>query len=273
MVRAKELKLQALKEEKDRLNLAKQSEKDEDESDCLRPRRLSYTLTSPIFESDMLPRISADSSESDKDTVVDGPASMQSIQSITSDFDGNLSNKSEKDLRNEIDKRSTTPASSIYEEFIEPQVNTHLRDLIEKQKQEYLVAMETLKNKFTNEQEDLMVALQSNMLITSTPLNSSMAESVRTEDEDFTAFKTALQSQSLSLEEKTIVNDEDAKVSHKRINCWFGIFFSFRKLSDESLNSHQRLRPWFPCQTTLENNLRSGAHEEYSRDPPTCTQP
>lgn len=166
---------------------------DDEEDGAHRSRRDSYTLSSPIFSSDMLPKISTESSES-LDTVV-------SFQSIVDEND-----KSLKDLRNEIDKRSTA-SSSVYDS--EPQCNNHLRELIERQKQEYLRAMETLKAKFTNEQHDLLVNLESNVIVTSTPLNSSMAPSITTDDEGFTEFKSCLQVQSLSQEEKTLVNDCD----------------------------------------------------------------
>jgi hypothetical protein len=166
--------------------------------DSLHPRRLSYTLTSPIFDSNLLPKISADTSESDSDL----------------DEDLSISNKSEKDVRNEIDKRST----STYENFFEIQNSNHLKNLIEKQKHEYLVALEALRNKFTNEQNNLMIDLKGNLLTTSTPLNSSISPS--TEDEEFTAFKTALQSQSFSFEEKTILNEEDVQVTFTiKFNC------------------------------------------------------
>jgi hypothetical protein len=149
----------------------------------------------------MLPQIiSIDSSESEIDTVIDGLDSLQSEE---------FNDKSSKDLKNAFE-RSATPLSN-YESNIEPQVNYHLKDLIEKQKREYLNAMESLKNKFTNEQHELLMNIQSNLLVTSTPLNSTIM-TCTTDDEDFTAFKTCLQSQSHSVEEKTIVNDIDAKV-------------------------------------------------------------
>lgn len=199
-----------MKEEKDRENIAKQSARDE--NDSLRSRKLSFTLSSPTFTSDFLPKISIETSESDKETVVDGPMSPKSIES---EIDVNAVDKSSKDLKNEIDKRSLTPAFPIYETAIVPQVNNQLKDLIDRQKQEYLFAMEILKNKFTAEQHDLLMNFQSNLLVTSTPLNASMAPT--TDDEDFTAFKTCLQSQSVSLEEKTIVNEQDLKVNASQL--------------------------------------------------------
>lgn len=208
-MRAKELKLQKQKEEKDSKNLAKQLEEDEAaKASEMGPRRLSYTLTDGVFDSTVLPKISVDSSESDKNTVVDG-----SLQSIITDFDENANDKSSKDLKNEIDKMSITPASSIYQEVIEPQVNSKLKDLIERQKQEYLAAMDRLKHKFTSEQHELLTNFHSNF-VTSTPLNSSAVNNSveETSDDDFAEFKTALQSQSLITEEKTLVNDDDAKV-------------------------------------------------------------
>lgn len=132
-----------------------------------------------------------------------------SPKSIASEVDENAADKSSKDLKNEIDKRSLTPASSIYETALVPHINNQLKDLIDKQKEEYLFAMEVLKNKFTSEQRDLLLNFQSN-LVTSTPLNASVAPT--TDDEDFTAFKTCLQSQSVSLEEKTLINEQDVKV-------------------------------------------------------------
>lgn len=210
LVRAKELKLQKLKEEKDSKNLAKLQKDEADRISAMGPRRLSYTLTDGqnIFDSTVLPKISVDSSESDKNTVIDG-----SLQSIITDFDENANDKSSKDLKNEIDKMSITSASSVYQEVIEPQVNLKLKDLIERQKQEYLAAMDQLKHKFTSEQHELLTNFHSNF-VTSTPLNSSVLyNSVEeTSDDEFTAFKTALQSQSFNAEEKTLVNDDDAKV-------------------------------------------------------------
>lgn len=216
IVKLKEAKFEKQKEDKNRENVAKQaeSEKDsrKDETD-FRPRRNSYTLSSPTFASNLLPKISVDSSESDKNTVVVGAMSHAS-QSAESDIYDSANDKSSKDLQNSIDKRAITPASSVYQEVIEPQVNNQLKELIERQKREYLVAMETLKNKFTKEQHQLLMDFQSNLLTTSTPLNTSMVPSIvdGASDEDFTEFKTCLQSRSLSLEEKTIVNDHDAKV-------------------------------------------------------------
>lgn len=205
LVRLFELKLQKTKEKKtkkEQENIAKQTTL---EVDGIKPqRRGSYNVSSPTFTSDMLPKISAESqSESDKETVVDGFESLQS----------EFTEKSSKDLQNEFDKRSATPVS-LYERIIEPQVNNQLKDLIEKQKREYLIAMETLKNKFTNEQHELLMNIQSNLLVTSTPLNNSADNS--TDDEDFTLFKTCLQSQTHSgeVEEKTIVNETDTKVNY-----------------------------------------------------------
>lgn len=204
LVRAKELKYQKQKEEKDRENIAKQSELDEEDG-VNRSRRNSYTLSSPTFSSYMLPKISTESSESDKETVVDG---FTSLQSTDMDLD---ESKSSKDLKNEIDKLSTT-ASSIYESVNQPQVNNQLKELIEKQKQEYLNAMDELKNKFSNEQQQLLFSL-STLQISSTPLNCSEMVEAATDDEEFAEFKTCLQSRSISIEEKTIVDDHDAKVS------------------------------------------------------------
>ena len=157
-------------------------------------RRNSYTLTSPTFTSDELPKIST-SSESDISTVVDG-----NCESFQSEF----TEKSSKDLQNEIDKRSTATYES--------EASSKLTDLIEKQKREYLQIMETLKNKFTSEQHDLLMKIQTNLLVvSSTPINNSLI-TVTTDDEEFSEFKTCLQSQSLSLDEKTISNENDAKV-------------------------------------------------------------
>lgn len=204
------MKYQMRKAEKDRENIAKQAA--QEETGLMGKRRGSYTLTSPIFASEMLPKISVESSESDMETVIDGPLSLLSIES---EIDENATDKSSKDLRNEIDKIST-PTPSLYDSVIEPQVNNQLKDLIEKQKLEYLRAMEALKSKFTSEQQDLMTCLQSNLVpITSTPLNNNSILTCATDDEDFTEFKTCLQSQSQSqesIDEKTIVNDHDAKV-------------------------------------------------------------
>lgn len=196
----KERKLLELKEKKNMENIAKQSAQDDEGS--VRTRRGSYTLSSPIFESSLLPKISStESSESDKDTVVDGPLSLCSVDSELNEND-----KSSKDFKNEIDKRSSV--SALYDAEIATKVNYQLRELIDKQKQEYLKAMESLKNKFTEEQQELIVRLQSNVVpVTSTPLDASIVTC--TDDEDFTEFKTCLQSQSQCIEEKTIVNEDD----------------------------------------------------------------
>lgn len=200
------MKWQKRKEEKDRENIAKQIASDE--AGSMGSRRGSYTIVSPFFTALELPLIHSETSESDKNTVVDGPVSLESISSEIFD---NATDKSSKDLKNEIDRRST-PAPSLYEAVFEPQANNQLKDLIEKQKQEYLKAMDNMKNKFTNEQQELIMNLQSNIAaVTSTPLNHSILTQC-TSDEDFTEFRTCLQSQSQSLEEKTIVNDHDAKV-------------------------------------------------------------
>lgn len=252
------MKYQMRKEEKDRENIAKQAA--QDEIGLMGRRRGSYTLSSPIFDSDMLPKIiSIESSESDKETVIDGPISLLSMES---EIDDNAADKSSKDLRNEIDKISTTPTPSLCESVIEPQVNNQLKNLIEKQKLEYLKAMEALKSKFTSEQQDLLTCLQTNLVpITSTPLNNNSILTCATDDEDFTEFKTCLQSQSQSqesIEEKTIVNDHDAKVIKFKLHM--NNLFTSRLFSDQSCNNHQRLLSWLSNTTTDEDNLCSRAY-------------
>lgn len=203
------MKWQKRKEEKDRENIAKQSANEHQEP--IRARTSSYTLLNPTFAANLLPTVSIETSDSDKETVVDGPLSMQSF---ASEVDENAADKSSKDLKNELDRSTTTPRSPFFESPIVPQVNFQLKELIEKQKREYLQAMEALKNKFTNEQHDLIMSIQSNLLVTSTPLNSSVIPCTSDDESEFTEFKTCLRSQSLSIEEKTIVNSHDAQVSY-----------------------------------------------------------
>lgn len=213
------MKWQKRKEEKDRENIAKQLVNNISQP-TMRPRSGSYTELKPTFAVNLLPKIAIETSDSDKETVVDGPASMQSFTSVV---DESAADKSSKDLKNEIDRRSTAPASPFYESSLVPKVNHQLKDLIEKQKQEYLMAMEALKNKFTSEQHDLLMNIQSN-LVTSTPLDNSCVPCSEDEDEEFTEFKTCLRSQSISLGDKTMVNDDqDAKVS---FNIQFQTFLS-----------------------------------------------
>ncbi|CRK95520.1 CLUMA_CG008989, isoform A [Clunio marinus] len=213
IVKTKEKKWLERKEIKDRQNAEKQNNNDDHQIDSrlgsMGPRRGSYILNSPIFASTILPQINIESSESDKDTVVDGQISL-----MTEDTDL-ISLKTSKDLQNEIDKRSGTPASSAFES-IEAEVNNQLRDLIDKQKREYLQAMEVLKNKFKSEQQQLLLKLQTDMIpVTSTPMENNSLMTC-TDDEEFTNFKTCLQTQS-SLEEKTITNENDVKIEAANI--------------------------------------------------------
>lgn len=207
IVREKQIKFERkAKEAKDQHNIAKQSAQLEDDGSKHIVRRGSYTLSSPIFTPENLPKISSMEStdSSDKDTIVTGP---MSLQSDVSEF----TEKSSKDMQNEMDKRSTT--SSVCDSIESSKMNAQLKSLIENQKMEYLAVMESLKNKFTTEQHELLMNLQSNLLVTSTPLNSSMM-TCGTDDAEFTEFKTCLQSQSQSIEEKTIVNEADVKVKN-----------------------------------------------------------
>lgn len=207
------------KEAKNLENKAKQSAndsvKDEIDNTGMGDRSGSYILLSPVFGSNILPN--ADSESTDKENPLENPEEnvdvIYQLQPLQSEASKCEIDKSSKDLKNEIDKRASTPAS-VYSSVYEPQVSNQLRQLIDKQKMEYLKAMEVLKQKFTEEQQQLLTDLETSIApITSTPLNNNSIITITTDDdEDFTDFKTCLQSQSQSIEEKTIVNDYDAKV-------------------------------------------------------------
>jgi len=233
LVREKELKWQKRKEEKNCENIAKQSASEAHEP--MRTRTSSYTLLKPTFSSNLLPKVSIETSDSDKETVVDAPLSMQSF---ISEVDEYATNKNSKDLKNELDRSTSTPRSPFLESIV-PQVNFQLKELIEKQKREYLHAMEALKNKFTNEQHDLIMSIHSNLLVTSTPLNSSVIPCTSDDESEFTEFKTCLRSQSLSLEEKTIVNSHEAQVkAATTINAYTRGFLTRRLLKTIYVQEH-----------------------------------
>lgn len=102
-----------------------------------------------------------------------------------------VDNQQEKESIEDLPPQTPTP--SAYS-FFQPEIKTELKDLIEKQKEEYLNTMAVLKRKFADEQKLLLLKLQSavQLHMTSTPLNNvSIAP---TEDEEFTEFQTCLQS-------------------------------------------------------------------------------
>lgn len=161
----------------------------------MRSRSDSYTISTPIFPAEQLPQANTEIDESNKQ-----PDESISMQSECIDID----NQKEKDDVTE-DEKSTTN----FENF-QPQMKTQLKDLINKQKNEYLEAMKILKIKFEQEQRQLLHNLQ-NINLTSTPLtNVSIAP---TEDEEFTEFQTCLQSASSS--EATLTNDHDNEIKEK----------------------------------------------------------
>lgn len=236
-------------------NLLNLSQKNE-EAKPSRERRLSYTLTSPIFEQNLLPNIEITeklhnesvSSDDNTETIVpattvteDQPASEIII---SSDEESEITFKSSKDMTNEIDRKMLN--SSIYESEIEPEVNNQLKDLIEKQKREYTAAMEALKLKFNSEQENLLNKIESNLLVTSTPMtNMSM---ITTDDEDFVEFKTCLLAQSnenlMSSSEKTVIDeiDESEKRQHAAtvINSYVRGYLTRRLMKTIYVQEHIR---------------------------------
>lgn len=222
-------------------------------------RRLSYTLTSPIFEQNLLPNIEAEtreqksqreseSSEDNTETIV--PATTVNEDQAASEFvassdESEVTFKSSKDMTNEIDRQMLN--SSIYESEVEPEVNNRLKNLIEKQKREYTEAMESLKMKFSNEQEKLLNQIESNLLVvTSTPMtNISM---ITTDDEDFAEFKTCLGQSNenliVSQDEKTMTNEiEDSEKRHRAatlINAFVRGYLTRRLMKTIYVQEHVR---------------------------------
>jgi hypothetical protein len=205
-------KEEKFKQRKDALNLAKQ-----EENRCSSSH--SYTISNPFFPVSQLPEaneLSSDRTESsDKDTIIDGSLTLQSeildeeLQQQEEE-EHNTSEKESKNAQNSIDKR-------LNESIKQPQVNRQqfqLKDLIDKQKEEYVLAMDLLKRKFASEQHSLLAQLQSQMQnLTSTPMtNTSMVSNELTEDEEFAEFKQDLHSNSAG--EKTLVNETDRKITN-----------------------------------------------------------
>jgi hypothetical protein len=116
------------------------------------------------------------------------------------------------DNQPEKEDEPQTPLPSAFS-FFQPEIKTELKDLIEKQKEEYLKTMAILKRKFAQEQQHLLEKLQSavHLHMTSTPNNVSIAP---TEDEEFTEFQTCLQSipaLNESSSEQTLTDEREAK--------------------------------------------------------------
>lgn len=120
----KELKLQRNENVKELMNQTMISANDE-AGEFRKLRKMSYTLSSPVFTPECLPHYRSRESLESMETIIDGPLYLQSFE-----LDHNAADKSSKDLKNEIDKRSTTP--------LKPDVLqvSNLRHLIERQKQE-----------------------------------------------------------------------------------------------------------------------------------------
>jgi hypothetical protein len=191
--------------DKEQKNLENEAKKKESQDFLNKSRRDSYTLSSPIFNPSELPSIPTpdndDNYSSGKDTVV-GPASLPSEVEETPINTTKETNYTEL---TDVEKQSVT--SNSYE-FFQPQIKQELKDLIDKQKSEYLRTMEELKRKFASEQQNLLARLQSNLQhYTSTPLTNNSFMANETEDENYEQFQTCLQSSG----EKTIVNETDRK--------------------------------------------------------------
>lgn len=169
-------------------NIFNNSTKDEEVTpQPSRERRLSYTLTSPMFEHDILPNIPTEAAIVEPEIIKSADVTTTEPIDIESETDDEVTFKSSKDMSNEIDKRNAT---IVFESDVEPEVNNRLKDLIEKQKREYLCAMDALKRKFSVEQEKLLTTIETNLLATSTPLTNLSL--ITTDDEDFTEFKTCI---------------------------------------------------------------------------------
>lgn len=184
------------KQQKNKENIAKQSKKID--SRC---RSGSFTITSPVFQSEELPNIVSETSESTE--------SLCSVKLVSErDVD-----KSEKDLKNEINENRPSPTPS-YDSVFSPQSAMKVKELLEKQKREYLMINEALKRKFEMEQRDLINSL-ANAQVTSTPCDVSLM-TFPDDDAEFTEFKTCLLTQSQDtpeiIDEKTIVNEQDTRV-------------------------------------------------------------
>lgn len=189
-------KEEKLKQRKDSLNQAKK--KEEEEGRCSSAN--SYVVSSPFFPVSELPEANEVSSDnrtesSDKETIIDGSLTIQS-ESLMADDE---SEKESKNAQNSFDKEST-----IFEKN-EPEIKMQLRDLIDKQKNEYVTAMKHLKMKFLTEQNALLHQLQNQMHNHSTPMTNNSF--IMTEDEEFAEFKSDLHSSS----ERTLTNESDIK--------------------------------------------------------------
>jgi hypothetical protein len=186
------------------------------------------------------------------------------IESETDD-ESEVTYKSTKDVSNELDKRNNT---IVYESEIEPEVNNRLKDLIEKQKLEYLCAMEALKRKFNVEQEKLLSNIENNLLATSTPLTNLSI--ITTDDEEFTEFKTCLgQSNEFlaeadNFDEVTLMND--ALESEKRekaatiINSYVRGFLTRRLMKTIYVQEHIRnIHETLQLVLSLDNHTLKGS--------------
>lgn len=233
-----------LKQKKNATNQAKKEEDELNRSSSRCESANSYTISNPVFPISQLPEAISDDMynkiEFNKDTTIDEPLSFQSESEIVDE----ASEKILKNAQNETDKLSNATPSPY--EFFQPStldLKTHLKELIDKQKDEYMKAMEALKIKFASEQRQLIAKLELAMQKpTSTPLtNNSFAA---TDDEEFTEFQTCLQS---STEEKTLVSDGDRREKAATIINAYARSYLVRRLmctsyvSEHIQNIHETL--------------------------------
>ncbi|XP_070507396.1 centriolar coiled-coil protein of 110 kDa [Chironomus tepperi] len=178
------MKEEKIKQRKDLVNYSRKAE----EERCSSAN--SYTISNPVFPVSQLPE-AFDKADSDKETINEDASSIQT------EF-----NEEQRAKETEFNQNSC--------ELFRPDLKNQMKNLIDKQKQEYLKTMNVLKNKFIVEQQQLFMKLQNDMKnLTSTPLTNNSIN--LTEDEEFTEFQTCLQSFDKTGSEKTLINEVDQK--------------------------------------------------------------
>lgn len=185
------MKEEKIKQRKESMNYSKKAE----EERCSSAN--SYTISNPVFPSHTLKALDNNNKdESDKETINDDALSINT--------EVNDDEKTKEYFTDDKPKES-----SSFEILQEPNLKNQMKFLIDKQKEEYLKTMDSLKRKFIVEQQQLFTKLQNKMQnMTSTPLNNSIA---LTEDEEFTEFQTCLQSFEKSSSEKTLISENNIK--------------------------------------------------------------
>ncbi|CAG9799341.1 unnamed protein product [Chironomus riparius] len=184
------MKEEKIKQKKDMLNYSMKAE----EERCSSAN--SYTISNPVFAVSQLPE-ALDKTDSDKETINEDTSSIQT------EF-----NEEQGERQTDNNQKLKTEQNSC--DLFQLDLKEHMKDLIERQKEEYLKTMNVLKRKFIVEQQKLFTKLQNNMHnLTSTPLTNNSINI--TEDEEFAEFQTCLQSFEKTESEKTLVNEADQK--------------------------------------------------------------